>query len=106
MSYEIKRWDVILNENGNRIPIIYIEPDLEFKQFIKENDYNVIVQIIDSGTVYDNKVIPGRVDQSSFVPNCRPNFFYYNGYYVITLNSNWYGYPNPNKLGKAIIYGY
>ena len=32
--YEIKRWDVILDENNNKIPMIYIEPDIYFLEFV------------------------------------------------------------------------
>jgi hypothetical protein len=62
-------------------------------------------EIEGTGTVYDGKKIPGVVDKSCFVPNCRPNFFDKTGYYVITLHASWYGYPEPHKLGSVSFAG-
>lgn len=55
--------------------------------------------------VYDEFSIPGVVDQSCSIPNCRPNFYEKNGYYVITLMGTWNGYPHPDKLGKVVFSG-
>lgn len=98
--YKIHRWDVVMFGNSStRVPMIYVKPDLTFLDFIRSNNYTVMCEINGTGTIYDGKQIPGVVDKSSFIPNCRPNFYEKTGYYVITLWSNWYGYPNPNNLG-------
>ena len=104
-EYNIERWDVIL-VNNHRVPVIYIIPDLDFIEFVRKNDYKLFAQIKDTGMVYDNKIIPGIVDQSAFVQNCRPNFYNNTGLYVITLESSWNGYPEFYKLGKVIFHGY
>ena len=39
------------------------------------------------------------------VPNCRPNFCAKTGLYVITLQADWYGYPDPNTLGNVNFSG-
>lgn len=103
-EYKIERWDVIL-VNDHRIPVIYIKPDLEFVEFIRQNKFSVIAKINHTGMVYDMKMIDATVDQSSYNLNCRPNFFTDTGYYVITLNSSWNGYPKPNNLGTVVFYG-
>jgi hypothetical protein len=103
-EYKIERWDVILLDN-HRVPVIYIKPDLEFVEFIRKNDYNIVAEINHTGTVYDMKKINAIVDQSAYNLNCRPNFFTDTGYYVITLNSSWNGYPKPDKLGTVVFYG-
>lgn len=104
-EYNIERWDVIL-VNNQRTPIIYIKPDLDFVEFIRRNNYKILVQIKDTKTVYDNKKTTGTIDQSAFIPNCRPNFYDETGFYIVTLNSSWNGYPAVNRSGKAIFYGY
>jgi hypothetical protein len=104
-KYEIIRWDVIL-VNDQRQPIIYVKPDLTFMNFIKQSKYNVVCLITDTNTIYDNQKIHGVVNQSSYVPSCRPNFFNDTGLYVIVLNSSWDGYPSPNKLGSVQFYSY
>ena len=104
LNYEIKRWDVIL-VNDKRIPIIYIKPDIEFMNLIRKNNYNVICFIHGTRTVYDNNKIYGVVNESMYVPNCRPNFFNETGLYVITLDSSWNGYPPENMLGNVDLYG-
>lgn len=105
-SYKIYRWNVVLFGNSNtKVPMIYIKPDLELLEFIKANSYTVACNINDTGTIYDGKTIPGVVDVSCNVPNCRPNFCAKTGLYVITLWANWYGYPEPDKLGNVNFSG-
>ena len=96
-SYKIYRWNVVLFGNSNtKVPMIYIKPDLELLEFIKANSYTVACNINDTGTIYDGKTIPGVVDVSCNVPNCRPNFCAKTGLYVITLWANWYSIWNFN----------
>lgn len=105
-QFDIKRWDVVLFDNSNtQVPMIYIKPDLQFLEYVKKNNFAVIAKISGSGTVYDGKTIPGIVDKSCYVPNYRPNYFEKTGYYIVTLNANWYGYPNSKTLGKVSFEG-
>ena len=98
-KYDIMRWDVVMFKNStSQVPMIYIKPDETFLEFVKLNNYAVMVNIDGTGTVYDNKLIAGVVNESSNVPNCRPNFYDKTGYYVITLYGDWYGYPPGDKL--------
>ena len=106
-QYNIKRWDVIISGNSNQTtPIIYITPDIKFLEFIKNNNYSVLCKISGTDMIYDGKLIPGIVDKSSSIPNCRPNFFDKTGYYVITLIGTWNGYPDPDKLGVVTFEGF
>lgn len=103
MSFEIKRWDVIIS-NDKQYPIIYIEPTIAFLEYVKNNQYVVSCKIHNTNTVYDNKDIVGIVNKSAYIPNCRPNFFNKYNYYVIVLYSaTWNGYPEPENLGTVII---
>lgn len=105
-SYKIYRWDVVLFGNSNtKVPMIYIKPDLELLEFIEANSYVIACTINDTGTIYDGKTIPGIVNVSCNVPNCRPNFCAKTGLYVITLQAGWYGYPEPDKLGNVNFSG-
>lgn len=105
-EYKIMRWDVIIaGDSKNKIPMIYIEPDITFLEFVKANSFAVVCLINGTDTKYDNKKIPGVVDKSCFTPNCRPNFCEKTGWYVISLWSNWYGYPNVGKEGTVKFYG-
>jgi len=105
-SYKIHRWDVVLFGSSNtKVPMIYIKPDLELLEFIKANSYVIACTINDTGTIYDGKTIPGIVNVSCNVPNCRPNFCAKTGLYVITLQADWYGYPDPNTLGNVNFSG-
>ena len=105
-KYKIMRWDVVTAGNSNnKIPMIYIEPDITFLEFIRANSFAVVCLISDTDTKYDGKKIPGVVDKSCFTPNCRPNFCEKTGWYVISLWSNWYGYPNVGKEGSVQFYG-
>ena len=104
-QYKIERWDGILVDDI-RVPAIYIKPDVTFLEFISKN-YNTVVAVINNtNTQYDNKKLVGTVNQSSYYPNCRPNFYAQTGLYIITLDSSWLGYPQPDKLGTVQFYGY
>lgn len=99
-KYKIVRWDAILAQNGlNKIPMIYIEPDIDFLEFAKNNDDQVIVKISDTNSIYDGKEILGSINRSSFMPN----FFNETKLYVVTLQCIWMGYPE--SLGNASFYG-
>ena len=105
-QYKIERWDVVMfNNNLTKVPMIYVKPDMKFLEFARNNNFAVACEISGTGTVYDGKTIPGVVDKSYYVPNCRPNFFEKTGFYVITLWANWYGYPEPEKLGTVKFSG-
>lgn len=105
-TYPIFRWDVVMfNNSTTKVPMIYIKPDLELKEFIENNSYTIVCEIQGTETEYDGKKIPGIVDKSCNVPNSRPNFCDVTGYYVVSLWANWYGYPLPDKLGSVKFYG-
>ena len=97
-SYKIERWDVILY-NNIKLPMIYIKPDLNLIKNLDKLDNTVLCKISGTNMAYDRNKIVGSINNSSTTPNCRPNFFEKTGYYVITLFSNWHGYPNISELG-------
>lgn len=103
-EYKIMRWDVIA-ESRNKVPIIYIKPDITFLEFVRANSFTVLCEISGTNTKYDNKQISGVVDKSSFIPNCHPNFSDKTGWYVVTLETNWHGYPNVGNEGIVKFYG-
>ncbi len=105
-DYKIERWDVVMFGSSNtKMPVIYFRPDLEFLEFAKSNNHAIACNIKNTGTIYDDKVIPGVLDESCNIPNYRPNFCQQTGLYVVTLWSNWYGYPEPDNLGLVSFSG-
>jgi hypothetical protein len=104
-EYNIERFDVAMFGNSiTKVPLIYIKPDLELLEFARKNHHVVECEIINTGSIYDGKKIPGVIDMSSSVPSRRPNFFNDTGLYVVSLWSNWYGYPeNGGKVKFAGI---
>ena len=63
-EYLIQRWDVLLI-NDKRVPAIYIKPDVDFMNFIKEHNYNVFANITGTDMDYDNKMIVGDLKKNS-----------------------------------------
>jgi hypothetical protein len=62
-------------------------------------------EISGTGMGYDTTVkIPGVVNRSSDVPNCRPNYYKKTGQYVVTLDCPWVGYP-PKNNGIVKFFG-
>jgi len=105
-EYKIFRWDAVMSNNGIvKAPMIYIKPDIMFLEFARSNNFAVACEISGTGTIYDGKIISGTVDKSYYIPNCRPNFYEKTGFYVVTLWSNWYGYPDPEKMGMVKFSG-
>ena len=101
-EYKILRMDAILTGNSiTLVPIIYIQPDIAFIEYIKLNNFMIMCQIQGTCTIYDNKLIAGIVNKSSEVPNCRPNFFEETGSYIITLMAPWNGYTKNCQLGTV-----
>jgi hypothetical protein len=98
IRYKIHRWDAVLSPNGlNKQPMIYIYPDINFINLIKMHDEILSVQINNTNTLYDGQVLYGTVSRSSFIPN----FYSKTQLYVVILDCEWYGYPNPSELGLA-----
>jgi hypothetical protein len=105
-DYKIERWDVVMFGSSNaKMPVIYFTPDSPFLEFAKSNNSAIVCTIKNTGTMYDGKLIPGVLDASCNIPNCRPNFCKQTGLYVVTLWSNWYGYPEPDNLGVVSFSG-
>jgi hypothetical protein len=105
-KYKIQRWDAVMFNNSiAKVPVIYIKPDNLFLKFAKNNKYIVMATVEGTDMIYDGKQIPGVIDQSGNIPNCRPNYFSKTGYYVVSLWSLWYGYPHPSKLGYVSFSG-
>ena len=106
-NYSIMRWDAVISStnSNNYVPMIYIKPDKDFLQLIKRNKNVIKADISGTNMIYDLKPIAGIVSPSSLTPNCRPNYFDKTGYYVVTLVSNWYGYPDPQYLGNVKFSG-
>lgn len=103
-TYKIERWDPIIPPGHTQpLPMIYVKIDDTLLKLAKENDYNVIVNITDTGKLYDTKPIPAVIDCSAYYPDFRPNFFNENNLAVITLMCDWLGYGN---LGNVCIHGF
>ena len=104
-SYPIFSWQPVLaNNNYNKFaPMIYIKPDKNFIEYIDKNFNVVKCKISNTNTSYDDKELLGVVHKSANYPSYRPNFYDKHGYYVITLISNWYGYPKKGEYGNMTL---
>jgi hypothetical protein len=92
--YKIQSWiPVMSGSNIIQYPAIYIQPDIPFLEFAKNNEFRVACKISGTNTVHDNNTYIGYINQSGNFPNYRPNFFAQTGLYIVTLDTNWEGYP-------------
>lgn len=90
--YKIERFDVAIFGNSiNKVPIIYIKPNLDLLEF---SNYFVECEIKGTKKEYDGKKILGVINSSEEIPSKRPNFFKKTGFYVVTLLCKWCGYPD------------
>ena len=100
--YKIERFDVaIFGDSMDKVPIIYIKPD---KYILEFSNYLVECEINGTGKEYDGKKIVGVINSSEEVPSKRPNFFKKTGLYVVTLLSDWYGYPDDLSSCSVTFY--
>jgi hypothetical protein len=103
-EYKIERFDSILNcgTSNTALPVIYIKTDPEFLEFAKKNNYIIGCKIKNSGTIYEDKVLPGMINNN--VLN-RPNFFKQTGLCGITLFVKWNGYPEYGSTPTVTFFG-
>jgi hypothetical protein len=102
-KYNIYRWDQIQPQNSeNPLPLIYIKPDISLLKFAQNQGYNIAVNIVESDSIYDGKVISGVFDSLVLGPNCVLPEFKNKEYHTIALNSYFYAYP-PRKGCVEII---
>jgi hypothetical protein len=102
-SYKIFGWNgLLIKNNHNPYPTIYINPNPNFNRYAKDNNYQIKVKIEGTNhTSYDENTFLATVSSSGEVPNDRPNFYKQTGWLILTLECPWYGYPP--KLGKIVI---
>jgi hypothetical protein len=97
MRTEIVSFNPINDHTSTLKTSIYIKPTLEILSFFNRAPmHRGVVKIRNTGSCYDNRNMFCTIDKSSDVPNTRDNFFNSTGLYVITLNTQWFGYPLKN----------
>ena len=103
-SYPIYRWDAaILGTSVYPSPIIYIKPDNLLLDFVTANNNAILVEILDTQSIYDGKFISGIVYKAENFPNCRQLLFKGTDMYIISLVAQWHSYPP--STGSCKIYG-
>ena len=84
--YEIINWEPINTNSMNLLAKVNIKPDIKLLELFKIAPlYNILCKISDTNSVYDNKVIYGKIDQSL-----------HDDTYYITLDQVWFNYPDKN----------
>lgn len=104
LKYKIERWDAIIT-NGNiyPVPVIYIKPDQDFINLVNAYNNFINVQIDNTNTIYDKKIIKTFVTSLPNVSNPPRNYIKENGFVTLTLDIEWFQYPDPDNLGNIII---
>lgn len=94
MRTEIVSFNPINDQTSTLKTSIYIKPTLEILSFFNRAPmHRGVVKIRNTGSCYDDRNMFCTIDKSSDVPNTRDNFFNSTGLYVITLDTEWFGYP-------------
>ena len=93
MSVPCNRWDAVIIE-GNTKPMITISPNDQLKN--KKDGDILDIEILNTGSVYDNKKMTGILAKNCNTPSYRPNYSEQTGYYTIVLNAPWFAYPEHN----------
>ena len=97
MRTEIVSFNPINDHTSTLKTSIYIKPTLEILSFFNRAPmHRGVVKIRNTGSCYDNRNMFCTIDKSSEVPNTRDNFFNSTGIYVISLETEWFGYPLKN----------
>lgn len=91
-TYQIINWNVVTFDNIRKYPVIYIIPDISLIEQAKKNNYFLYCNIKNTGIEYDtDNNIPCWVDEV-YIDNKK--------YLIVTLYSEWLGYPKTNNLGE------
>jgi hypothetical protein len=70
----------------NLLAKVNIKPDIKLLELFKISPlHNILCKISDTTSVYDNKVVYGKIDQSTLDDT-----------YYITLDQVWFNYPSKN----------
>jgi hypothetical protein len=94
MRTDIVSFNPINDHTSTLKTSIYIKPTLEILSFFNRAPmHRGVVKIRNTGSCYDNRNIFCTIDKSSDVPNTRDNFINSTGLYVISLETEWFGYP-------------
>ena len=84
--YEIINWEPINTNCMNLLAKVNIKPDIKLLELFKISPlHNILCKISDTTSVYDNKVVYGKIDQSTLDDT-----------YYITLDQVWFNYPSKN----------
>lgn len=99
-SYKIESWNPVIPDKATfPFPMLYIKADSGLLSYAKKYNYNILVNVRNSNSTYDNKPLVGVLDSSNSFPNSeRPNFYNRFGFYTITLVASWLGYPPNNGV--------
>jgi hypothetical protein len=97
-KYKILAWSASKTKNDyNASPIIYFKPDNNFKKYAYNNNDIIYIKVYGTNSLYDNRKYKAIVSTSEDVPCFRPNFYNLTGQFILTLDSNWMGFPG--KMG-------
>lgn len=97
MKTTILGWNPINDGCGWLKASVFIKPTLEMLRFFNRSVFHRgVVRVVDSNSCYDGPNRFATIDKSADVPNCRQNFYNATGLYVITLDTQWQGYPLKN----------
>ena len=101
-EYKIDRVDVVKNHCTQLLqPMLYFKADLAFKNYAKKNNNFIRINVKET-QCYTGNGIFATVDESSNVPNCRPNFSAVTNYSVLVLRTPWDTFPK-KSLGYFTI---
>lgn len=117
LTYPIVAWNpVILPSNTPNLnsfvtdanpplPMVYVLPDEKFLQFVKDNDYKIVVKVDGSNSCYDTRGTVALVNTIENIDrkNARPLLYHKTKLWAIVLIAPWLEYP-PNN-GTITLYG-
>lgn len=105
-KFKIYRWDSILPEKSeNSLPMVYIRANMSLLKFAQKNDYILNVRIGGTDTVYDGPIMKGTFDSLVLGPNCKLPAFKDKEFHTVCLESYFFEYPQPSKMGYIEILG-
>lgn len=93
LEYDIKSWDGSLNRSTLQpAPILTIEPDEPFLEFINQHP-EFYIKVIGTESPYENKLAVATAQSGTWSLGYRPNYECATGFYTIRPNIFWRGYP-------------
>ncbi len=104
-TYDVSRWDNVSIKSSLRTnaPALYVYPDKELLEYVRQSDFKVPIKVSNSRSTYDDLTTIAVCQPSQNTAGYRPNFQAETNLIVFVLDCEWQGYPTETGQISVLI---